>query len=294
MHRNVKLNSKIKSVTLLDENGNTRTIWKCEKGDTLQNSKLVSVSSDKAIRIYSLMNGKCLKSINQGHCKSIRCVLYLPITNEVATGGDRLDNSIKLWSLNPQDFANCTRKLNGHTSGINCLLLIPNTCNLISGSQDYTIKVWNLLTGQILKTLLGHNGWIQNLLYLPKNHTLRSSDAYGIDYDQIKFWNLDTGECLKSCRINSNISESCTAFLSSGILVSACTDWKIYLNDDDKVLNVLEGHQWSVLCLLVLPNGNLLSGSADKTIRLWGDLTDLNKTKCLKILKGHRGKQYYE
>jgi WD40 repeat protein len=217
----------------------------------------------------------------------------LPITNEIATGGDRLDNSIKLWSLNPQDFALCTRKLNGHTSGINCLLLIPNTCILISGSQDYTIKVWDLLRGQILNTLLGHTGWIQNLLYLPKHHMLRSSDAYGIDYDQIKFWNIDTGECLKSCRVNRRDSESCTALLSNGILVFGCTDWKIYLNDGDKILNVLEGHQWSILCLLILPNGNLVSGSADKTIRIW-DLADLNNTKCLKILRGHRGKQYNE
>ena len=33
--------------------------------------------------------------------------------------------------------------------------------------------------------------------------------------------------------------------------------------------NVLEGHMKSVECLTLLPNGNIVSGSYDNTIRIW-------------------------
>ena len=38
-----------------------------------------------------------------------------------------------------------------------------------------------------------------------------------------------------------------------------------------------------VFCLLLLNNGNLVSGSTDKTIKIW----DLETFECLKTLNGH-------
>ena len=45
----------------------------------------------------------------------------------------------------------------------------------------------------------------------------------------------------------------------------------IYCNSqkEGKQINVLEGHQNSVYCLHLLPNGNIASGSFDNTIRIW-------------------------
>lgn len=45
--------------------------------------------------------------------------------------------------------------------------------------------------------------------------------------------------------------------------------------------DVLKDHQGPVQCLLLLPNGDFLSGSNDMTIKLW------SKQKCIHTFTGH-------
>lgn len=52
----------------------------------------------------------------------------------------------------------------------------------------------------------------------------------------------------------------------------------------------LHGHKDSVECLaLDGPFGTLVTGSADRTIRVW----DLSSLRCIGTLHGHNGKQDY-
>ena len=47
----------------------------------------------------------------------------------------------------------------------------------------------------------------------------------------------------------------------------------------------LKGHTWYVSSLVVLPTGELASGSWDNTIRVW----DTDTGECKQVLKGHTG-----
>lgn len=49
----------------------------------------------------------------------------------------------------------------------------------------------------------------------------------------------------------------------------------------DGTSKVLQGHEGPVQCVLVLPDGGLLSGGNDNTIRLWVD------GKCQHTFSGH-------
>ena len=50
-----------------------------------------------------------------------------------------------------------------------------------------------------------------------------------------------------------------------------------------KCFKTLQGHTDAITCLLLLPAGQLASGSQDTTIRIW----DYKMNVCLKILRGH-------
>lgn len=49
----------------------------------------------------------------------------------------------------------CTRTFLGHKEWIRCVRFLSKN-RIVSGSDDYSIKIWNLDTGECLKTLRGH------------------------------------------------------------------------------------------------------------------------------------------
>ena len=52
-----------------------------------------------------------------------------------------------------------------------------------------------------------------------------------------------------------------------------------------RVLQPLQGHTSFVRCVAAMSEGRVISGSYDKTIKLW----DVDEGTCLKTFKGHKG-----
>jgi len=67
---------------------------------------------------------------------------------------------------------------------------------LASGSEDCTIKVWHIETGQCLQTLHGHSNKIWSLDFRYDNRILASGSEDGT----IKLWDIHTGECIRTLR----------------------------------------------------------------------------------------------
>ena len=85
-------------------------------------------------------------------------------------------------------------KLGSHTSGISKLQSIFNH-TLASGSSDNTITIWNVDSGERIRTLIGHSKTIQTLKMLSNN--LMASGSFD---NTIQIWNVDCGECVLLCR----------------------------------------------------------------------------------------------
>jgi WD40 repeat protein len=71
--------------------------------------------------------------------------------------------------------------------------LISNE-RLISGSSDSTIKIWNILSGECLKTLKGHSGPIWSIQLITNDRVISCSND-----KTIKIWDLSTGQCVGTC-----------------------------------------------------------------------------------------------
>src|ERR1051326_7849700 len=46
----------------------------------------------------------------------------------------------------------------GHTASVNTIAVSPDGRFLVSGSTDNSLKVWDLASGNVLRTLYGHTG----------------------------------------------------------------------------------------------------------------------------------------
>jgi len=77
----------------------------------------------------------------------------------------------------------------GHTELVTCVTNLPNG-DIVTGSRDKTLKIWNLETGNCIKTLIGHTNEITCVNVLLDGRIISGS----LD-NILKIWNPLTGNC---------------------------------------------------------------------------------------------------
>ena len=175
--------------------------------------------------------------------------------------------------------------LRGHASDVNSVDFSPEGDKLASGSDDKTIKVWDVNSKEEILTLQGHSGWIWDVTFSPDGQTLATTS-----YDEtIKLWNLSTGEEIRTLKGHS-AGVTSVAFSQDGkTLASGSLDRTIKLWDLDtgKQIQTLKGHSKGVTSVDFSADGfTLASGSWDKTIKLW----NLQTGKPIRTFEGHKDK----
>ncbi|MDZ8224257.1 MAG: ribosome assembly protein 4, partial [Nostoc sp. ChiVER01] len=64
--------------------------------------------------------------------------------------------------------------LEGHSSRVSSVVFSPDGKTLASGSDDNTIKLWDISTGKAMKTLTGHSSRVSSVIFSPDGKTLAS------------------------------------------------------------------------------------------------------------------------
>ena len=173
--------------------------------------------------------------------------------------------------------------LTGHSDQVNAVAISPDGQKITSGSDDQSIKIWNLNTGQALRTLKGHSSWVYSVAISPDGQSLVS----GSKDQTIKVWNLNTGEELRTFKAHTGYVNSVAISRDAQKIASGSYDKTIKVwNLKTGQVSTLTGHSREVLSVAISPDGQkLASGSADRTIKVW----NLNTGKELHTLTGHSG-----
>jgi WD40 repeat protein len=171
------------------------------------------------------------------------------------------------------------KTLEEHSNSVQCVAALPSS-EVVSGSWDKTLKVWDVKTGKCLKSLEGHGAWVYCVTVLPSGEVVSGSSD-----NTLKVWDVKTGVCLKTLEGHSN-SVQCVAALPSGEVVSGSWDNTIKIWDVKTrvCLKTLVGHSNSVQCVAMLSSGKMVSGSYDGTLKVW----DVKTGRCVETLEGHR------
>ncbi|KAF7637313.1 hypothetical protein Mgra_00003281 [Meloidogyne graminicola] len=210
--------------------------------------------------------------------------------------------------------------LKGHDEHvITCLKLRGD--RLVTGSDDCTLRVWFVGTGECTQVLTGHTGgvWALQLSEDGKiaisGSTDRTVRVWNIETGvlmrclnghsstvrcmslcgnilvtgsrdcTIRMWNIEEGRCIRPF-IGHLAAVRCVKFAGSSI-ISGGYDHKIHIwNADNGTLeHILDGHTHRVYSLHFVKERNLvISGSLDTTIRVWNVKTG----ECLQTLVGHQ------
>nr|POF22187.1 putative e3 ubiquitin ligase complex scf subunit sconb [Quercus suber] len=175
-------------------------------------------------------------------------------------------------------YGRCSTKVfKGHTNGVMAVQFDDNV--LISGSYDTTIKVWDINTGEELRTLKGHTSGIRCLQFDETKLMTGSLD------NTLRLWNWRTGQCLRT--FNAHTDGILSLHFSGRYVASGSMDKTIRVWDSEsKQTFLLRGHtDWVNSVKVDAESRTLFSASDDLSVRLW----DLDTRECIRIFEGHVG-----
>ena len=75
------------------------------------------------------------------------------------------------------------RILEGHTNSVRAVAVTPDGRSAVSGSEDRTLRVWDLESGQTLRTLEGHTSSVNAVAVAPDGR--RAVSASSLNFSQV-------------------------------------------------------------------------------------------------------------
>jgi RNA polymerase sigma factor (sigma-70 family) len=197
------------------------------------------------------------------------------VTAVVVTAADRLIS----------DEANggqLIRTLAGHTGAVTSVAISPDGKNALSGSDDNTLKLWNLKSGTELRTFIGHTRAVTSVAFSPDRKTALSGSADRT----LKLWDLANGQAIRTLTGHTE-GVNAVAFSPDGRTALSGSDDKTLKAWDistGQCFQTFAGHSDGVWTVAFSPDGKtILSGSRDTTVKFW----DLATGHEVRTLAGH-------
>lgn len=262
---------------------------------------LASGSADGTVRIWEVESGRLVNTLEQG--SPVRSLSWSLDGQYLASGS--VDHQVRVWQVNNLDQTPLQlHHLTGHTKEVWSVAFSPTDSILASSSGDCTIKLWDVSTGKLLRTLQGHTDWVRSVRFNSDGTVLAS----GSGDCTIKLWDVQTAQVLRTLQGYTSWIWS-TVWNQAGTLLASCSSdstvrlWRVTPPDPQssqpslqeternkrsaelgQLWKMLKGHtSWAVTTAFSPDGKQLVSGSGDNTIKVWNVQTG----QLLKTLQEH-------
>ncbi len=176
-----------------------------------------------------------------------------------------------------------------HTYSVNSVSFSPDGNLIASASEDATIRLWNVKSGELIRTLVGHTAFVNSVSFSPDGNFIASAS----NDNTIRLWDVKNGEQIRTLDGHTDNVNS-VSFSPDGNLIASgagksvgeTTDNTIRLWDvkSGKQIRTLVGHSYFVNSVSFSPDGNFIASSSwDQTIRLW----NVKSGQQIRTLAGH-------
>lgn len=261
-----------------------------------------SASVDQSVRIWNLATGKEEKLL-RGHSKEVWAVAFHPNNRQVFSAS--WDATARLWDIktgeekkrytHPIDvnglalsrdastmLTGCDnqtvylwdvdkgqepKRFAGHTNFVYAVAFAPDGRHIASGGTDRTVRVFDLATGNLLKTFECANNVTNVAFTVDSKYVLSSGDSV------IHMWDHAAGKELRRFEGHQGPAPGMALSADGRRLLTGGDDKTIRLWDvaTGKELHKLSGHGDTVHCVAFSSDGRrAISGSFDRSVRLWG------------------------
>ncbi|MEG4007641.1 serine/threonine-protein kinase [Microcoleus sp. Pol11C1] len=190
-----------------------------------------------------------------------------------------------VWLLSTLPSTHFLQRSLDNVGSVNAIALSPDGQTLVSSSFG-TIKIWNVRTGRLLRTLNSvHSQKSVNTLAVSPDSSILASG--GGDKNVI-LWDLKRGRRMRTIPAHTAAVKAIAFSRDGQTLASGSDDKTIRLWNvrTGSRLRTLSGHAGGVNAIALSRDGKTLaSGSQDKTLRLW----NLGTGEVRRIITGHGG-----
>ena len=191
----------------------------------------------------------------------------------IISGGG--DSTLYLWERDSSEKYKLT-ELTGHTDRIWFVTLSDDGRFAASGSDDKTVRVWDLKSKKEIRCFKKHTRWVQALTFSHDSKLLASSGGDG----KIFLWDIADNNSSPIAEFLGHDDSVLSLHFShdNKYLLSGSRDHTVRIWDVSKKYsdNKLKAHDDRITCVCFSADGmKLLTGSNDNTVRIWDSDTGI-------------------
>ncbi len=218
----------------------------------------------------------------QAHTNQVHRIKQSPFnSNYVATCS--WDKTVKIWDMTTSCWNTNWPLIRTYTNHTDLVLGLEwiNLDTIASGSNDDTIKIWSMVSGETSK-IINTGLDVRSLKLLSNGFYL----ACGLFNGNINIYDINNGDLISTLRGHTNWVDDLIQ-ISDDLLASSSADTTV------RIWNLttytckfsLTGHNSTVYGLKLISSDLLASGSWDSTIKLW----NITNGQLIGTLTGHGG-----
>ncbi len=231
-------------------------------------SKLfASCGVDQTARLWDVKTGTELFTLT-GHTGGVWDVAFNSDGSRLVTCSD--DNTIRIWDTRTGE--EVMQPLQGHTRRIMAVAFSPNDFYVLSCSADNTMRLWNADSGLHIKTFEGHEGWVNDAIFLNGGSEIISCS----EDNTLRVWSIAEGNEIRKLSGHSGGVLAIDLSDDGNKVATASRDKTVGLWDitQTEMFIPLEGHRGIVTDVAYSPDGKtIVSCSDDGTVKSWNAMT---------------------
>ena len=226
-----------------------------------EEDKFLTCGRDHTIRLWNILSTRCELILSE-HKSNVNYIIQL---EEGLIASCSSDNTIKVWHLKKNNPSNVSKiTIEDGDFPVFQIEKLKDNC-LVSRNESPTMKIWDYLTGKLIRVLEDHFTNVICMKVLKNNKIISGS------YDHTaKIWSKDKDKPLATLSGHDfTVYNVCEC--KNGNILTASGDGTIKLWDikKQKCIQTFVGHKDYVVHLFCTKKNEFVSGSYDSTAIIW-------------------------